>query len=89
MAKPFDTGDDRREISRIVRVGRALYLLLPSKVSQDAGLKRGDRLCVETDGNMVYAVKVPMDELLARKLRPNGGNVRVQARPDYYVKGSK
>ena len=44
---------------------------------------------METDGRMVYAAKIPLDELLARKTKPNGGNVRVQVRPDGWVKAEK
>jgi antitoxin component of MazEF toxin-antitoxin module len=89
MPQDFHIGEDRRDISRVIRIGRSLYCLLPTKVVADAGLKCGDRLVVETDGQMLYSVKIPIDELLARKRRPNGGNVRVQVRPDGYVKGQK
>jgi bifunctional DNA-binding transcriptional regulator/antitoxin component of YhaV-PrlF toxin-antitoxin module len=89
MTQSFEIGDERRQVSRVVRVGSGLYCLLPAKIAADAGWKRGDRLVMETDGNMVYAVKIPIDELLARKRHPNGGTVRVQARPDGYVKGGK
>lgn len=89
MATTVNLGPERKDISRVVQVGRALYVLLPKKVCELAGLKRGDRLCMETDGNMVYAARVPFEELMARKLKPDGGNVYVKARPDGWERGGK
>lgn len=89
MATTVELGPERKDISRVVKVGRALYVLLPQKVCQLAGLKRGDRLCIETDGSMVYAVRVPFEELMARKTKPNGGNTHVKVRPDGWERKAK
>jgi bifunctional DNA-binding transcriptional regulator/antitoxin component of YhaV-PrlF toxin-antitoxin module len=89
MATTVELGPERKDISRVVKVGRALYVLLPKKVCELAGLKRGDRLCMETDGQMVYAARVPFEELMARKTKPNGGNARVQVRPDGWERRGK
>lgn len=89
MPTIIDKGKVKRPISRVVRLGASLYCLLPKELCAEVGFKLGDRLCMETDGRMVYATRVPFEELMARKTKPNGGNVTVQARPDDYVKGGK
>lgn len=89
MGLKVDQGPERKDISRVVAVGNALYVLLPKKVCELTGLKRGDRLCMETDGRMVYAARVPFEELMARKTKPNGGTEKVQVRPDGWEKGGK
>lgn len=69
MARTIYLGPERKDVSRVVQVGRALYCCLPRKVCELAGLKRGDRLVIETDGRMIYAARIPFEELI-HKARP-------------------
>lgn len=57
-----------REISRVVRVGRALYVSIPAAIQEVCGLKRGDRVVWEADGRTILVAKLPLDEIISRSI---------------------
>jgi hypothetical protein len=67
MPHEIKIGPGRKQVSAVVQVGRSLYALLPQKVCQEAGLKRGDRMVIETDGRLIYAARIPFEELISRR----------------------
>lgn len=67
MARTIYLGPERKEVSRVVQVGRGLYMLLPTKVAEKAGVKRGDRLCVDTNGRMIFMARIPWEELMVKR----------------------
>ena len=67
MGKTTRLGWKHKQVSTVTAVGRSLYILLPQQVCELAGLKRGDRMVIETDGRMVYATRIPFEELIRRR----------------------
>jgi hypothetical protein len=63
----MDIGEVRREVSRVVGVGHALYMLVPTGICRRTGLKKGDRLAMETDGRTVYAARIPFEDLISKR----------------------
>lgn len=61
-----------REIGRAIKVGRALYVAIPTLIQQATGIKRGDRLAFETDGRTVLMAKIPIEEIISRALLKRG-----------------
>ncbi len=57
-----------REIGRVMRVGRALYVCIPKSIQEAAGIKRNDRIVMECDGRTILMAKIPMNELISRAL---------------------
>lgn len=55
-----------RDISRVVKISRALYVSIPAAIQAAAGIKRGDRLVWETDGRTILMAKIPMEEIITR-----------------------
>lgn len=62
-----------REISRCVRMSRALYVAVPVAIQKAIGWKRGDRVVWETDGRTVLVAKIPMDEIISRAILKERG----------------
>ena len=69
MPRDFVLGTETRSVCRVIRVGHALYVNLPKAVVELAALKLGDRLVIETDGRIVYAARIPFEELLGQRRR--------------------
>lgn len=56
-----------RAVSRITRFGASLYMLVPLSICEKAGIKRGDRVALDTDGRTVYFARIPFEELINRR----------------------
>lgn len=55
-------------MARVVQIGHSLYVTIPAPIRNQAGLKPGDRVAVETDGRSVIFAKIPFEELINRAL---------------------
>ena len=56
------------EVSRIIRISKALYLGVPRKIAEMLCLRAGDRMAIITDGRTLAAAKIDMNEIVNRAL---------------------
>lgn len=67
MARPM-AADSFQGVGRVIKIGQALYVTLPKNIAHFVGLKQGDRVAMETDGQSVIFAKVPFEELINQRV---------------------
>lgn len=54
------------QVSRVIKIGRALYVGISAETAKRAGVKKGDRLGVTVEGRTVVMERIPFEELATR-----------------------
>lgn len=57
---------ERWSVSRVIKIGRALYVGISAETAKQAGVKKGDRLGVTVEGRTVVMERIPFEELATR-----------------------
>lgn len=72
----------RNEVGRVVQNGGSLYLTLPTVICEIAGLRKGDRMAIDTDGRVVFAARIPIEDLLNQRVFKRDGWLAKDAPPE-------
>lgn len=56
------------EVSRLIKIGRAIYMGIPVKILEACPLKAGDRMAVITDGRTIAAARIDLHDIVNKAM---------------------